>query len=83
MKGDAQSYGRATGVSILGLILQALCTITLATYAAFSGGDHAAETAAWHVGVGLMVWIPLIVLFDLHRRERRESVEIERLAQEE
>ncbi|USO00090.1 MAG: hypothetical protein H6810_05355 [Phycisphaeraceae bacterium] len=83
MKGDAQSYGRATGVAILGLILQAVCAAMLAVYAAFAGGDHAAVTAAWHVGVGLLVWAPLIVLFDLHRRERREAVEIERLAQEE
>jgi regulator of protease activity HflC (stomatin/prohibitin superfamily) len=83
MKGDAQSYGRAVGVSILGLILQGVFTVLLASYAGLSKGDHAAVTAAWHIGLGLLVWAPLIVLFDLHRRERREAVEIERLAQEE
>lgn len=82
MKGDAQSYGRAARVSILGLILQVLCTLSLAVYAAFAGGDHAAVTASMYVGVGVLVWIPLIVLFDLHRRERLESIEIDRLAQE-
>lgn len=83
MKGDAQSYGRAFGVSILGLILQSLFAIGLAIYASSSGGDHAAGTAAWHVTVGLLVWASLVLLFDMHRRERRETAELERLAQEE
>jgi hypothetical protein len=48
-----------------------------------SGGDTAATTAAIHLGIGLFVWAPLVFLFDLHRRERREAVEIERLAQDE
>ncbi len=82
MKGDAQSYGRAAGASILGLVLQVLSTITLSVYAAFSDGDHAATTAAMYAGVGVLVWIPLIVLFDLHRRERLESIELDRLEEE-
>jgi hypothetical protein len=83
MKGDAQSYARATTVSVLGLVLQVLSAGGMAVYAAFSGGDHAAATAAWHLAIGALVWFPLILLFDLHRRERRESIELERLSQEE
>lgn len=83
MKGDAQSFGRAVRVCILGLILQGVFAGVLAIYASFSRGDHAAATAAWHMGIGLLVWAPLIVLFDLHRRERMESIELARLASEE
>jgi len=83
MKGDAQSFGRATVVSVLGLILQTLSAATMGIYVAFAGGDHAAGTAAWHLAIGVLVWVPLILLFDLQRRERREAIEIERMAQEE
>jgi membrane protease subunit HflK len=83
MKGDAQSYGRATVVSILGLVLQAAAAIAVGIYAALSGGDAAAQTAAYHIALGIFVWAPLVFLFDMHRRERREAVEIERLAQDE
>lgn len=83
MKGDMQSYGRATVVAVLGLILQAAAAAALGIYAALSDGDTAATSAAIHVGIGVFVWAPLVFLFDMHRRERRESIEIERLAQDE
>ncbi len=83
MKGDAQSYGRATVVSILGLVLQSAAAVAMGIYAALSGGDAAATTAAIHMGIGVAVWAPLIFLFDMHKRERREAFELERLAQEE
>ncbi len=83
MKGDAQSFKRATVVAVLGLVLQALSAAAVAIYAGFSEGDHAAGSAAWHLAIGVLVWFPLVLLFDLHRRERRESIEIERMALEE
>lgn len=83
MKGDAQSYGRATVVSVLGLVLQVAAAASMGIYAGLAGGNAAATTAAIHLAVGVFVWAPLIFLFDLHRRERREAVEIERLAQDE
>ena len=83
MQGDAQSYGRATVVSVIGLILQAVAAAAMGIYAKLSGGDAAATTVAIHLSIGIFVWAPLVFLFDLHRRERRESVEMERLAQDE
>jgi len=83
MKGDAQSYGRATLVSVIGLVMQAMAAAGLGIYAGLSDGDHAATSAALHIGVGVFVWLPLVFLFDLHRRERREAVELDRLALDE
>lgn len=80
MQGDVFNYRRATSVSILGTVIQTAVTLAFAVYAAYSGGDHAAWTTTVYVGMGIPVWLTLVLLYDQHRREVVESIEAERLA---
>lgn len=80
VKADTLTYKRATSISLMGLVVQVVLAATLAIYASYSGGDHTASTAAIAVGLGVMVWGTLALLFDLHRRERVEAMEAESLA---
>ena len=80
MKADYLTYRRAVSTAALGLGIQVVLAVALALYATYSGGDHAAGTAAIGAGIGTLVWIVLLVYFDLHRRERLEAIEAESLA---
>jgi membrane protease subunit HflK len=80
MQGDVFNYRRATSVSILGTVIQTVVTLLFAVYAAYSRGDHAAWTTTVYVGMGIPVWLTLVLLYDQHRRERIEAIEAERLA---
>ncbi|MEM7754716.1 MAG: SPFH domain-containing protein [Planctomycetota bacterium] len=80
MQGDVINYGRATSVGVLGAVIQTLLTVGFAVYAAYSGGDHAAWTTTVYVGMGIPVWLSLVLLYDQHRRERLEAIEAERMA---
>lgn len=78
MKPDYLTYRRGTTVSILGFAIQSLIAIGLLVYSQYAK-DHMAFTASVYAGIGLSVWIVLAVMFDLHRRERIEAMEIEAL----
>ena len=80
VKADTLTYKRATSISLVGLVVQSVLGVILAIYASYSGGDHTATTAAIVVGLGVVVWGTLALLFDLHRRERVEAMEAESLA---
>lgn len=79
MRADYLSYRRATSVSVLGLFLQALMTSATLIYGLLSN-DHAAVTASGFIGIGMIAWLALAVVFDQHRRERIEFMEGETLA---
>lgn len=79
MRADYLSYRRATSVSILGLVLQAFMMGATLIYGLLSN-DHAAVTAAGFIGIGMVAWIALAIIFDQHRRERIEAMEAESLA---
>lgn len=79
MRADYLSYRRATSVSVLGLILQAFMMGGVLIYALLSN-DHAAVTAAGFIGIGMVAWLALAIVFDQHRRERIEAMEAETLA---
>ncbi len=81
MRGDYLTYRRAAGVSFLGLALQGALALAMLIYGRL-GGDHAAITSAIFMGLGLVVWLGLAILYDQHRRERIESMEAEALASE-
>ena len=78
MKGDHLSFARAAGVSLLGLGLQLVLGLILLIYAAL-GRDSAAQSGAYLVLAGSVVWLVLAVIFDQHRRERIEAMEAESL----
>ncbi len=79
MRADYLSYRRATSVSVLGLVLQAFMMGATLIYGLLSN-DHAAVTAAGFIGIGMVAWIALAIIFDQHRRERIEAMEAETLA---
>lgn len=79
MKGDHLAFRRAALVSTLGLAIQAILCVIFFVYGRFTG-DHAATTASWLLGSGVLVWVALILVFDQQRRERLEALEAEQLA---
>jgi regulator of protease activity HflC (stomatin/prohibitin superfamily) len=76
MKADYLTYRRGTSVSILGFSIQTVLALVLLIYSQYAQ-DPTAFTAALYAGIGLAVWVVLAVMFDLHRRERLEAMEIE------
>jgi modulator of FtsH protease HflK len=78
MKADYLTYRRGTTVSILGLSIQLVLAVVLLIYSQYAG-DPLAFTTAVYAAIGLIVWVVLAVMFDLHRRERLEVMEIETL----
>jgi len=78
-KGDHLAYRRAATVSMLGLVVQTILTLLMFAYGKVSG-DHAASSAVWLLGSGIIVWGVLLLVFDQHRRERLEAIEAEQLS---
>ncbi|MDX9911286.1 MAG: SPFH domain-containing protein [Phycisphaerales bacterium] len=78
MKADHLTYRRATSVSILGLVLQAVLATVLLIYGVVAG-DASSQFAARFAYLGCVVWGALVFLFDQHRRERLETAEIDAL----
>ncbi|RMH12051.1 MAG: hypothetical protein D6695_07830 [Planctomycetota bacterium] len=79
MKADYLTFRRGASVSILGFFIQLLLTLAFLIYSQYAK-DVAAFTASLYLGIGLLVWLALGIMFDLHRRERLEALEIESLA---
>ncbi len=79
MKHDYQSYKRAASVSLLGLGLQLAMGLTLLIYSfvAKPQGDLLCRAGGVFVLLGCMVWLVLAIVFDQHRRERIEQMELE------
>ena len=81
MKGDYLTYRRGTSVSLLGLLIQAGLALGLLIYAQIAS-DKSAQTLSIFMGLGLIVWLGLALIFDQRRRERIEAMENEALALE-
>lgn len=81
MRADYLSYQRATGVSFLGMAIQAVVAASLVVYAALAR-DHSAMTVGLFAAVGIVAWLALGIVFDQARRERIEAIEVETLGQE-
>lgn len=78
MKADYLNYQQAAARCVLGAVIQGVLCVLLMVYGA-RAGDHAAVTAAWMTGLGLIVWVTLAVVYDQKRRERVEALEQEAL----
>lgn len=79
MKADYVTYQKATSRSLIGVVIHTVLAVAFLGYGVRSG-DHAAVTAAWFVGLGIMVWVGLAIVHDQHRRERIEALEQESLS---
>gem|GEM_PF-285535 len=76
VRGDYQTYRRASLICIVGLIIQTFIALLMLIYSTYSG-DHAARSASILFGSGVIVWVMLLFVFDQHRRERIEAMEAE------
>jgi len=76
VRGDYQTYRRASLICVVGLIIQVFVALMLLIYSTYSG-DHAARSASILFGSGVIVWAMLLFVFDQHRRERIEAMEAE------
>lgn len=79
VRGDYQTYRRASLICIVGLVIQTTVALLLLIYSTYSG-DHAARTASILFGAGVIVWAMLLFVYDQHRRERIEAMEAEQFA---
>ncbi|MFK7884235.1 MAG: SPFH domain-containing protein [Phycisphaerales bacterium] len=79
IKGDHLAYRRAAMVSMLGLVIQTILTLLMFAYGK-QQDDHAASSAVWILGAGILIWGVLVLVFDQQRRERLEVLEAEQLA---
>lgn len=79
MRADFQTFRSAASVSRRGMFLQVFLTGVTLVYAA-KAHEPAAMTGAIFMGVGAAAWLVLAIIFDQHRRERIEAMEIEALA---
>ncbi|MDF1810171.1 MAG: SPFH domain-containing protein [Phycisphaerales bacterium] len=78
-QGDYLTYRKASSISLIGLVLQLLITLVVFIYSKYAN-DYAAAGAARFLATGLIAWGLLLLVFDLHRRERIEAMETEQLA---
>ncbi|MEO1007353.1 MAG: SPFH domain-containing protein [Planctomycetota bacterium] len=79
MSGDINTYRRASGHCVLGLILQIIVGCGLLIYGAV-GQEPTAITGSIFALAGVLPWLVLLILYDQHRRERIEAMEAEAFA---
>lgn len=79
MRADYLSYKSATSVSLLGLALQLALGVAALIYSVLARPvrDELGMTVAFFVLAGCVVWLVLAIVFDQHRRERIEAMELE------
>jgi membrane protease subunit HflK len=79
MANDQQTYKRGVTAAMFGLgtqIALLLATIIVGMYA----NSPVFYAAAFHTFAGIFIWAVLLVLFNQHRLERAEALEVEQLA---
>src|SRR5262245_52443319 len=79
MRADYLTYQKATSLSFQGLAVQALLAVATLIYGVLAR-DQAAFTASAYMGVGAVIWLALAIVYDQHRRERIEAIEVEAMA---
>jgi len=79
MAQDQQSYRRAAGAAIIGLVVQIILT-TVTALAGLASQSPVLYSAAYHLAGGLPIWLVLLILFKQHQLERDEALETEQLA---
>lgn len=79
MRADLQNFKYAASVSLRGLGFQVFSGAVMLVYAAIAR-DGAGYILSAFLGVGVLAWLTLFIVFDQHRRERIEAMEAEALA---
>lgn len=78
MKADYVTYQKATTRGVIGAAIHAVLALAFLIYGV-KFQDHTAVSTAWFIGLGILVWVGLIIVYDQHRRERIEALEQESL----
>ena len=78
-KGDYLTYRKAVSTSLIGLVFQLVLTLIVFVYAN-GADDQAAKIASVFLATGLIGWGLLLLVYDQHRRERIEAMELEQMA---
>ena len=73
------SYRRATTAALVGLAVQLGLWVLAAALAVWTG-SQAVNAAAWHLLGGALVWGAVWLVYQQHRLERAEALEIDELA---
>ncbi len=76
---DQQTYRRGAGAAVVGLVVQIVLTIGTGVLAGYSG-NLALGLETWHLMMGIPVWVILLMIYNQHRQERVEALEVERLS---
>lgn len=79
MRADYLTYKQATGVSLLGMVIQGALAAVMLVYGIL-GRDHTAMTLAGLTLWSAFIWMSLAIVYDQHRRERIEAMEADALA---
>ena len=79
MNQDQQTYRRAAGAALLGLVVQTILTFVVMVLGLYAQSP-AIHAAAWYFFGGVPVWGVLWVLYHQHGLERAETLEAEQLA---
>jgi membrane protease subunit HflK len=74
-----EQAGKGKVVAFVGLAIQTILVIAMATLAAWTGSGSL-TAATWHMLGGIPIWIILILVFGQQEIERREALAAEKLA---
>ena len=74
MTADHLSYQRAASVSLAGFGFQVVFGLAMLLYAIF-GEDSVAQSGAFAILIGALIWLALALVFHQHKLERLESME--------
>ena len=81
MNQDQQTYQRAVGVTLAGLVIQIIFAVAILVLALSTEAPYSAVALMYHTIGGVLLWIALAVVFYQHRLERIESLETEQIAE--
>jgi membrane protease subunit HflK len=79
MRADLQTYRTGAGAALKGLVFQVVLAVAALIYG-LVGKDAAAITGTMFMGIGVLAWLALLIVYDQHRRERIEAMEMDALA---
>ncbi|MFW5652772.1 MAG: SPFH domain-containing protein, partial [Planctomycetota bacterium] len=80
MRTDHVTYQLATRVTLAGLILQLILSLTVLIFG-IAGGDQVMRTVGEYMLLGLPIWATLLILFHQHKLERIEALEAQEIAE--
>ena len=76
MRIDHIAYQRAARVAVVGLLVQIGLGLVLLLFGRFAG-DSLFVMGSLYAWIGVLVWLGLVVVFNQHKQERLEALELD------